>query len=97
MHKREGADMAEIDDLPKKTMKAWREEKKLTQLKLANAIDVTPATIWNIENGRNRPTFDNMIAIAKELGVLLDQIEWPEVKPFPSRENRSKKDAPEAA
>ncbi|MGZ6376266.1 MAG: helix-turn-helix transcriptional regulator [Ktedonobacterales bacterium] len=89
--------MAESNDLPKKTLKEWRKERGMTQLELATKIGVTPPTIWNIENGRNRPTFDNVMAIAEILGVQIDQIIWPEYKPYPSRENRTKKDAPEAA
>ncbi len=74
--------------IERKTLADWRKERGLTQRKVADLAGTTLATIWNIEHGRNNPTMDTAGKIARALGVMVDQIIWLEVKPFPSRKNR---------
>lgn len=83
--------------LEKKTLAEWRRIRGFTQMTLASEAGLTLGTIWNIEHGRNRPSFDTIQAIAKALNVLADQILWPNVQRFPSRANRAKKILPTAA
>ena len=75
--------------LPRKTLREWREERGYTQMRLAAEIGVMLATIGNIETGRHRPSLETARAIAGTLGVLIDQIIWPEeIRPYPSKANR---------
>lgn len=85
------------DNLARKTLADWRREKGYTQMRLAAAIGVNLATISNLENGRNRPTFDTVTKLTRELGIISDQIIWPaEVRRFPSKANRGKEERPAA-
>lgn len=80
-----------MPDLPRKTLAEWRKDRGYTQMRLASAIDVNLATISNLENGRNRPTFETVRKLAETLNILSDQIVWPaEVRRFPSKANRKK-------
>lgn len=84
--------------LEHKTLAEWRKARDgMTQRALADKAGTTVATIWNIEHGRNRPQFETVQRIAEALGVLVDQIIWPNIVPFPSRANRGKKPLPSAA
>ena len=84
-------------DLEHKTLAEWRKQRGMTQRRLAELTDMTVATIWNIEHGRNRPQLETAQHIADALEILVDQIIWPQVVPFPSRANRGKKPLPAAA
>lgn len=55
-----------------------RDEKKLTQEKLGEIVGLTAVAISNIENGTCNPTFKNIAAIAKALGISLDFLIEPE-------------------
>lgn len=86
-----------MPDLPRKTLAEWRKEKGYTQMSLAARIGVNLATISNLENGRNRPTFDTVMKLTNALGIISDQIIWPaEVRRFPSKANRGKEELPAA-
>lgn len=63
-----------------KTIRQFREEMGLTQLELANKLDVTPATVYTWERGRNEPRVSQLRKLAEEFGVLMDDIELPEVE-----------------
>lgn len=54
-----------------------RDEKKLTQEKLAEMVGLTPIAISKIETGGCNPTFKNIIAIANILGLSLDYLISP--------------------
>ena len=84
-------------DLERKTLTEWRKARHMTQRRLAELSKTTVATIWNIEHGRNRPQLETAQSIADALEILVDQIIWPAVVPFPSRANRGKKPLPAAA
>jgi len=53
---------------------SWRKAKGLSQRELADAVGVTPATIYQWEGtGRSRtnPTLTNLEAVARALGVTM--------------------------
>lgn len=54
-------------------LRAEREKKKLTQLQLAERVDVQRQTISNIECGLAKPTVENAKKIAKVL-----EFDWTE-------------------
>ena len=64
----------------RKTIRQLREAQGLTQLELANKLDVTPATVYTWERGRNEPRVSQLRKLADLFGVLMDDIELPEVE-----------------
>ena len=56
------------------TIKAKREEKSLSQTKLAAHIGRSSQLICDIEAGRKNPGIDTLVLLAKELGMSLDDI-----------------------
>jgi transcriptional regulator with XRE-family HTH domain len=60
------------------TIRQLREAKGWTQLKLANKLEVTPATVYNWERGRYEPSASKLRAIAQVFGVSMDNIELVE-------------------
>ncbi len=83
--------------LPRKTLAEWRKEKGFTQMSLAVAINSTVGTIAAVEQERQEPNLGTARKIAAALGVSLDQIAWPDVRPYPSAKRRSPKNDPCAA
>jgi len=59
-----------------KSMREWRELRGLTQLDIAFAIHVTPATIANWETGRSEPKARHLRALAEVLEVSMDDIDF---------------------
>lgn len=59
-------------------IKAARQEKKLSQQKLADEVQVTRQTISLIEVGKYNPTINLCIAICRVLDKSLDDLFWPE-------------------
>lgn len=57
-----------------KTIRELRVERDMTQLELAVATGVTPSTIYNWETGRSIPGVEQFRAVAKALGVSMDDI-----------------------
>ncbi len=51
-----------------------RENKKLTQEKLAECIGISTTSLSNIEQGKTSPNLKNMIAIAKVLDISIDAL-----------------------
>ena len=49
-----------------------REKRKLTQMKLAELVDVSIITISNMEVGKYLPNLKNILKISKVLGVSID-------------------------
>ena len=51
-----------------------RKEKGLSQKELADALGVTQGTVSAWESGRWDPTVENLRAVAKVLGVTVDEL-----------------------
>ena len=51
-----------------------RERKGLTQMKLAEFVDLSTIAIFNIESGKSSPNLKNIIQIAKVLEVSIDAL-----------------------
>lgn len=83
--------------LPRKTLAEWRTDRGYTQMRLAAELGMTLATIWNLEKGRNAPSWRTVQALADKFGIAVEQIVWPEVVPFPSKANRKKELTGQAA
>ncbi len=58
------------------TIRVLREGRGWTQLELANALGVTPATVYNWERGQFEPKASQLRAIAKYFGVSMDAIDF---------------------
>lgn len=73
----------------RKTLAAWRKDRDgMAQWKLAAEAHIAPSTLAYIEQGRSRPGYDTMQALANALGIPIEQIELPEYRPY----NRKKKE-----
>ncbi len=59
-----------------KTIRKLREEARLTQLELANAVGVTPVTVYNWERGKYEPKASQLRALARVFGVSMDDIDF---------------------
>lgn len=59
-------------------MKEIRQERGLTQLDVAFALRVTPATVANWEAGRSEPKASQLRALARLLNVSMDDIDFGE-------------------
>ena len=55
-----------------------REEKNLTQEKLAELVELTPNAISNIENGTSCPNLKNIVAITEVLEISIDYLMAPQ-------------------
>jgi DNA-binding XRE family transcriptional regulator len=59
-----------------KTIRKLREEARLTQLELANAVGVTPVTVYNWERGKYEPKASQLRALARVFRVSMDDIDF---------------------
>lgn len=57
-----------------KTLRELRESRRLKQRELAKAIYISPSAISQYENGRTRPSRDNLETIAKYFNVSTDYL-----------------------
>ena len=55
-------------------IKKARLEKGLTQLDLAEIVEVTPVSISYYEAGKKKPSFDKIKIICNELGLDIEEI-----------------------
>lgn len=55
-------------------LKELRENKKLTQRKIANLLDISQVTYCNWENKKTEPNLDNLIQLSKFFKVSIDYI-----------------------
>ena len=53
---------------------ALREKKGMTQLELANILDVTPAAVSKWENGESKPKLETLFAVAEIFGVTVEEL-----------------------
>lgn len=70
-----------------KTIRTLREEAKLTQLELGNAIGVTPVTVYNWERGKYEPKASQLRSLARVLRIPMDDIDFE----GPMKDRRSNK------
>jgi transcriptional regulator with XRE-family HTH domain len=56
-----------------RTLRELREAAGLTQLALANRLEVTPGTVYNWERGRGEPRASQVAPLADALGVSRDE------------------------
>jgi transcriptional regulator with XRE-family HTH domain len=59
-----------------KTIRQLREAKGETQLQLAIALGLTPATVYNWERGQFEPKATQLRALARHFGVSMDEIDF---------------------
>ena len=59
-----------------KTIRQLREERGETQLQLAVALGVTPATVYNWERGQFEPKASQLRALARHFDVSMDDIDF---------------------
>lgn len=59
-----------------KTIRELREQAGQTQLQLAIALGVTPATVYNWERGQFEPKATQLRALARYFGVSMDEIDF---------------------
>lgn len=59
-----------------KTIRKLREEAGMTQLGLANAVGVTPITVYNWERGRYEPKASQLRSLARVFHVSMDDIDF---------------------
>ena len=59
--------------LPNRLQKV-RHEKGLTQVQLAELTGLKPCAISHYENGRRKPSYDNLLLLCKTLGVKIDYL-----------------------
>lgn len=59
-----------------KTIRQLRETAGETQLQLAVAVGVTPATVYNWERGQFEPKASQLRALAKHFAVSMDDIDF---------------------
>jgi len=64
----------------RKTIRQLREDRGWTQLDLANKLSVTPVTVYTWERGKNEPRVSQLRKVAELFGVLMDDIELPQVE-----------------
>lgn len=55
-------------------IKKMREEKGLSQRRLADKVGVTPAAVYQWETGRAVPTLDNLVSLADALECSTDAV-----------------------
>ena len=58
------------------TIRELRQARGWTQLDLANAIGVTPVTVFNWERGKYEPKASQLRALARAFGVSMDAIDF---------------------
>ena len=55
-------------------IKELRKERKESQVKVAEAVGITPRQYQRLEAGEQKPGFDNFCALADHFGVSLDYL-----------------------
>lgn len=55
-------------------IKALRKERNESQVKVAEAVGITPRQYQRFEAGEQKPGFDNLCALADHFGVTLDYL-----------------------
>ena len=58
------------------TLKAARVNKGMTQIEVANSLNVTKKTVCSWENGKTMPKLDKIEPLCNLYGVTYDDIVW---------------------
>ena len=58
------------------TIRVLREGRGWTQLELANALGVTPATVYNWERFKYEPKAGQLRVLARLFGVSMDEVDF---------------------
>lgn len=58
----------------KTVLKALRKEKKMVQRDLSHCLGYNYTAVSNYESGRNQPSIEDLITLAKTLGVSVDYL-----------------------
>ncbi len=66
-----------------RTIKKYREKRKLTQEELANRVDVTPTYISALEHNRKEPSLTLITAISRAFNIPQEILYWDTIT-FPS-------------
>jgi transcriptional regulator with XRE-family HTH domain len=64
-------------------IRTLREQKKMSQAKLAVLADMNPATLWRYETGQRSPTVDQLERLAEVLGVEVSDFFPKDQAPLP--------------
>ena len=63
-------------------LKQLREQKKISQQQLANALSVSQSTVGMWESGKNKPEYTTLLKIAEYFGVSLDELAGEKESPI---------------
>ena len=63
-----------MDTPERRTIRAWRLERGMTQEQLADAVGVSHISVGNWDNGRAEPTSRQLEKLATVFDVRMDQI-----------------------
>jgi transcriptional regulator with XRE-family HTH domain len=55
-------------------LKSWMARQEITQVELARRLGVSQPTVWEWLNGHSRPSLDNLLALASETGITVDEL-----------------------
>lgn len=64
----------EISEVFGRRLRFMRRAKNVTQVDLAKKLDVSQATISNIEHGTSKPTEEFAVSAAKALGISVEEL-----------------------
>ena len=70
------------------SIRAAREEKGITQEKLAEYLDITPTHVRNLESGRREPSIKVLITLCQILDISFDRVVKAEARPVSSATER---------
>lgn len=66
--------LGEVGELVRENIRYIRTDKELTQAELATVADLPSQSITEIENGARRVNVDDLVAIARALGVPFSRL-----------------------
>ena len=67
-----------IPDILGDVVKSARQEKQMTQIKLAELLSISTRHLKSIENGYRKPSYDLLVRIIHELDIPADAVFHPE-------------------
>jgi transcriptional regulator with XRE-family HTH domain len=61
-------------------LRELRQRAGLSQEQLAVKVGVTASTIYKLESGRSKPSYDTLLRLSKALGVEISEIQFPSTR-----------------